>query len=277
MDVADWRFAGDLHTHTQHSDGKGSVLDNALAAKNAGLEYVGITDHGPASIGLGVRAQGFERIKAEVRHAAKNAGIEVLFGCEANVVSLDGALDVPESTRKSMDVVLCGLHSLIFPKSLSDGLRLSANNLVGARVSRRLRQRSRIDNTKALVESVLRNDIDVVSHPGLKIDIDTAELARACAKRGTALEISAGHEHMTPEYVRLAAKKGAVFSVGSDAHTPKSVGKFERAIGLLDLAGLEPDQVINAAEVKGIPDAKYDKTLPIWPGRKYLSRRARTW
>ena len=252
----EWRFTADFHTHTFHSDGKSTALENAWAARRAGLSTVGIADHGPASIGRGVPRRDWARILAEVIVAEKQTGVEVLFGCEANVVTLDGELDVPEDVRKAMDIVLCGLHRAIIPKDLT-GLRLVAQNVTPA-FTRGQAEKARVDNTKALVEAVNRNAIDIITHPGLKMDIDTKELARACAKRGTALEISAGHPYMTEDFVRIAARQGAMFTIGSDAHRARDVGNLARGARIARSAGLDVGRVLNAMEVEDGAPPKYE-------------------
>jgi len=266
-----WRFTADFHTHTFHSDGKGSVLENAWAARRAGLSTVGITDHGPASICLGVARRDWSRLLDEIVAAQKQTGVEVLFGCEANVVSLDGELDVPADVRKAMDIVLCGLHRLVIPRDLS-GLRLVAENVTPV-LSRKQAERARVDNTKALVEATNRNDIDIITHPGLKMDIDTAEIGRACAKRGTALEISAGHPYMTEDFVRIAARQGVQFVIGSDAHRPRDVGNLERGARVARAAGLDPSRVLNVKVTKpGLPnyDRNWQKIRDLLKGRTCL-------
>ena len=233
------------------------MLENAWAARRAGLSTVGIADHGPASIGRGVPRRDWSRVLAETMAAGQQTGVEVLFGCEANVVSLDGELDVPEDVRKAMDIVLCGLHRAVIPRDLS-GLRLVAENVIPA-LTRKQAEKTRADNTKALVEAVNRNDIDIITHPGLKMDIDTAELARACARTGTALEISAGHPYMTEDFVRIAARRGALFTIGSDAHRPSDVGNLERGARVARGAGLDPSRVLNVREVTTLGPPNYDR------------------
>ena len=106
----------DLHTHTRHSHGTGSVLDNVRAAQRQGLEVVAITDHGPASLfGVGVAGPAaFDAIRQEVIEARKAyPGVKVLWGAEANVVSEDGELDIPPGLQERLDIVLAGLHPLV--------------------------------------------------------------------------------------------------------------------------------------------------------------------
>jgi putative hydrolase len=225
------------------------VDDNVRAARAAGLEAVGITDHGPASLGrIGIRGTGaWESMRRDVARAARrHPEVRVLCGVEANVVGLDGRLDVPRHRLRELDIVLAGLHPQVWPASLAAGARLVLNNLTAARWSRRMAARARNDNTKALVGAVHRYPVTIVTHPGLKLSIDTAELARACARRGTAMEINSAHGLLTREYIELAAKQGATFAVSSDAHRPQDVGRLERGLALARAAGLRPEQVINA-------------------------------
>jgi putative hydrolase len=225
------------------------VEDNVRAALDAGLEEVAITDHGPASLGwVGIRdRRAWDSMRRDVAAAnAAHPDISVLSGVEANVTGLEGQLDVSRERLRELDMVLAGLHLEIWPRSLRDGVRLVFNNIAGPRASRRLARRARNDNTKALVEAVLVNDINIVVHPGLKLSVDTSELARACAARGTAMEINCHHGLTTPDYIEVAARHGVKFAISSDAHRPEEVGKLEAGRHLAAVAGLEPGQVINA-------------------------------
>jgi len=257
------RPIADYHTHTRYSHGTGTVRQNVRAAIEKGLSEVAITDHGPAMLFIGVDEPRWSLLIDEARRVGREIrggvgrdddpagsrrdGIRVLVGIEANVVGLDGTLDIPKRIARELDIVLAGIHLQIRPKTLDDGLRLVWRNMTTARWSGSAARRARIDNTKALVEAVYRNRIDIITHPGLKVNIDTRELARACAKRGTALEINASHRRSDPEYVRVAAREGAMFAICSDAHSPDDVGRFDWAVHVAEKAGLQASQVINAA------------------------------
>lgn len=240
----------DYHTHTCHSDGQGTVDENAAAAVRAGLRAVGIADHGPASLfGIGVPSLShFARIRREVDRARRRwPQVRILFGVEANLISLRGDLDVPEEMQNDFDFVLAGLHPYVRPLSLHDGLALGCVRLM-ERLSSLPRSKARAKNTDALIRAVYRNHIDVIAHPGYRIPVDTRALARACAEVGTALEINSSHDHITLEYVEIAAAQGATFVIGSDAHIPDRVGRFERALALAKAAGLTPREVLNAED-----------------------------
>lgn len=239
----------DYHTHTRYSHGSGTVLDNVRAARARGLSEVAITDHGPGSLPwIGVRGgpEKLRRIAAETRHYTRVfEDIRVLVGVECNVMSLDGDLDVPRSVLKDLDLTLCGLHPTVIPPSLHEALHLFGLNTAG-RYIHRLARRSRVANTKALTEAVRRYDVDIVTHPGLNLSIDTRELAGVCAERGTALELNASHHYLNAEYARVAAREGCRFAIDSDAHRPEDVGRLGPAIAVADEVGLTADQIINA-------------------------------
>ncbi len=241
------RVFADYHTHTRHSHGTGAVADNVRVAAKKGLEAVAITDHGPANLfGLGVRSLAtFDEIRKEIEECRPAfPDTRVLLGVEANIISADGELDVPAKILGRMDTVLVGHHLMVRGKTLSDSWKLSARNVL-ARASRLLARRARVDNTKSLVEAIRENDVDIVTHPGLHVSIDTEELARECARTGTALEINAKHAHMDVAFVRTAAAQGASFCINSDAHSPEEVGAFGSALDVAIRAGLDPDRIIN--------------------------------
>lgn len=238
----------DYHTHTIHSHGTGTVEDNVVAAIGKGLEQVAITDHGPANFfGLGVKdARELLEIKREVeRVSGLYPGIRVLVGVEANIVNFDGEIDVPEEILREMDVLLVGYHPMVAGETFRDSWKLTVDNFLG-RVCPAVRRWARIDNTKALVRAVKKHRVDIVTHPGYRVSIDTKELAKACAERGTALEINSSHTQTTPEFIRIARYQGAKFAINSDAHDPGNVGNLDWGLKLAREAGLPEDLIINA-------------------------------
>lgn len=245
-----WRVFADYHTHTKYSRGAGTILDNAGAAKRQGLEILGIADHGPANWGHWARTElnVFERIIADARRVEKEiSGLTVLAGCEANVISFQGELDVPLQLQRKLDQVLAGFHTTIIPKKIHEGFKFITGRALGL-ISPRLKRRARNDNTKAMIAAVYNNEIDIVTHPEWHISIDTPELAGACAKTGTALEINAKHGVKSVSFIRAAARRGVQFAIGSDAHSPSRVGRVEGGIKAAFAAGLEPDQLLNVKD-----------------------------
>jgi putative hydrolase len=245
-----WRVIADYHTHTQYSHGTGTIYDNAIAAKEQGLEILGIADHGPANWGhIGsTNLAVFDQIIAETKKVQQEiSGVRILAGTEANIISYEGDLDIPLELQKRLDQVLAGFHVTIRPKSFQDGAQF-VTGWVLARLSPREKQIARNDNTKAVVEAVYRNDIDIITHPGLNISIDTPELARACVKNDTALEINTLHGVQSVNFIQAAAFEGVKFAIGSDAHQPERVGRLSSGVMAAQNAGLKPEQVINIRE-----------------------------
>jgi putative hydrolase len=242
-----WRVFADYHTHTKYSHGSGTIADNARAAKHQGLEVLGIADHGPANWGhigstdLAV----FDKIIKETKKVQQEiAGLKILAGTEANIISYEGDLDIPLTLQKRLDQVLAGFHVTIRPKTVGDGAKF-VSEWVAAHLSLRQKKIARNNNTKAVVAAVYRNDIDIVTHPGLNISIDTPELARACVKNNTALEINTLHGVKSIEFIKVAAYEGVKFAIGSDAHQPERVGCLAAGVQAAQKAGLKPEQVIN--------------------------------
>jgi putative hydrolase len=247
-----WRVFADYHTHTKYSHGTGTIMDNAKAAQLQGLEVLGISDHGPANWGhIGTtELRVFDQIIAETKKVERElSGLSILAGTEANITSFQGDLDVPLAMQRKLDQVLAGFHLTIRPKTAQDGFKFITGRVL-AELSPRLKQKARNDNTKAVVEAVYNNEIDIITHPGLNISIDTPELARACVKKGTALEINAKHGVKSIDFVKAAAHEGVKFAIGSDAHQPDRVGKLEAGVKSAQQAGLRPEQVINVREEK---------------------------
>jgi putative hydrolase len=248
-----WKVTADYHTHTQHSFAAGSIEDNAKFALKAGLETLGIADHGPANWGHWglTNLTTFEKIMVETKQVEQAlSGIKILSGVEANIISYDGELDIPLTLQRRLDQVLAGFHPTVFPKSGGDGVKYAVRLALG-KISLSWRQKARNENTKAVIEAVYRNEIDIITHPGHKISIDTPELARACVRTDTALEINSKHGAASVGFIKAAAREGVRFAIGSDAHQPQQVGQLQPGVRAAQIAGLRADQIINVSEVPG--------------------------
>ncbi|MGD8399936.1 MAG: PHP domain-containing protein [Bacillota bacterium] len=251
-----WRVTADYHTHTKyssHSLAAGSIEDNARSALKAGLDILGIADHGPANWGHWslTNLTTFEKIMVETKQVEQALSeIKILSGVEANIISYDGDLDIPLTLQRRLDQVLAGFHPTVFPKLYGEGVKYAAR-LALSGISLGWRQKARNENTKAVIEAVYRNEIDIITHPGHKISIDTPELARACARTDTALEINSKHGAASVGFIKAAALEGVRFAIGSDAHRPQQVGQLYPGVRAAQIAGLRADQIINVCEVPG--------------------------
>ncbi len=236
----------DYHTHTTYSHGRGTIEDNVLEARKKGLTEVAITDHGPGHFLFGVSRKGLLQMRYEVnRLQAKYRDIQVLLGVEANIISMDGELDVDKNIISMLDILLAGYHFGALPATFRDAYHIHIRNFLSWGADA---QKTRDNNTKALILAMQKYPISIITHPGAKADIDTKVLAKAAAKRGVALEINASHGYMTEEYAKIAKFEGAKFVLGSDAHSPERVGDVKAAIAIALRAGLTPGDIINVKD-----------------------------
>lgn len=237
----------DYHMHSRYSDGRATILEMAQAAKAQGLEKIAITDHGPRNLGTGVKsAEQFLKIKEETRQVAEQlGGLEVLCGAEANIIDLEGGIDVPEEVCQELDLLLVGLHPYVLPEDMATAWEYVAKNCLQKHVPS-LREKVKNTNTKTLVEAMYKHEVAIITHPGLEMPLNIDEVARACAATDTAYEINVGHDYQEVVEIAEVARQGVKFVVNSDAHFPESVGKLEKGLNLLEQAKVPPEQVLNA-------------------------------
>lgn len=223
-------LVADLHLHTIASGHAYSTIkENLCAARSRGLQMVAITDHGPSLPGgPDISYFGYLQILPD-----KEDGVEILVGVEANILDIEGSLDLSDRYLSMLDIVLAGFH----PPCYESG--------------------TREENTRALVNTIKNPLVDVIVHPGNPaFPIDFEEFAAACKENNCALEInnsslSGGARHGSCDnclqIARAAAREGVLVSVGSDAHYTDRVGCFDAVLDLLDRAGISEDQVLNTS------------------------------
>lgn len=237
----------DFHTHTKYSHGSGTIEENVYIALEKGLKAIGISEHGPYNIGIGTKLKDFYSIRDEIEQLkTRYREIDILFGCEANVISLDGELDIPLEMLQELDYVMAGLHPLVWAKTIKDWSKLFLENFLSRKFGI-LKGKVLKQNTDSLICAINRYDVDIITHPGLRLPIDTERLAEVAKKRKTALEINSGHGFMTVDYVKIAKSCGVKFVIGSDAHIPEDVANFSRGIEIAKKAGLTSNDIINAS------------------------------
>ena len=108
---------GDYHTHTSYSHGKGSILDNAMIARQKGLKEIAITDHGFTHRTFGLKRKDVENIIMDIEKAKKATGVNILFGIEENFVSLDGKIGLLPRDLDFLNIVNAGYHKLVKTES----------------------------------------------------------------------------------------------------------------------------------------------------------------
>lgn len=238
-------LTGDYHTHTPYSHGKNTVLENAEAAKKLGLKAVGITDHGFNHIIFGLRRRKLAALRAECTEAEKLTGVKVLMGMESNLTSVNGDTDMKKSDYKYFDLFLCGIHEVLWFKSLKDYYYLSVKNYCAHKFGKRPSDKLYEATTKAYINAVKNNPIDAVTHINFRCSCDLVEVAKCCADYGTYIEINTKKYHVTPEELNAMAATGVRFIINSDAHSADRVGDTKIAERLLSEADVPLDRIDN--------------------------------
>jgi putative hydrolase len=238
----------DYHTHTIYSHGTGTIMDNVMAAKSKGLTEIAITDHGIRHFTFGVKKKNIAKMRDEVdRINAHCDGVKVLLGMECNVISTEGDIDMNDEIRKYLDILLVGYHMMVMPKALKDAWNIYGLNYLEKFFSYNT-EKVKEKNTIAIAKAIEKHKIDIITHPGARIPIDTAYIAQIAAKAGTALEINSHSSAMRAEHVKAAAKYGVKFVIDSDAHKPEDVGRLDNGLRIALEAGLDSSQIINAVK-----------------------------
>ena len=203
IELADLR--GDLHVHTDASDGTASLGEMVEAARARGLEYIAITDHARFAEVIGGHTP--ETLLAQIDEiAALNVnlrGFRVLTGIEVNIQP-DGSLDLPDDLLARLDWVVASVHSHF--------------------------RQTRDEMTERLQRAIRNENVDCLAHPtGRKIgerppyDADWDLVFRAAAEHACALEINANpiRLDLSAEHARRAVHAGCRLAIGSDAHAPE--------------------------------------------------------
>lgn len=197
---------GDLHCHTTASDGTASIEEMAQAARDAGYDYLAITDHS-ASFGFGDDLSP-DRLRAHVDRirATQVEGIELLAGSEVNILP-DGSLDYDDDVLTGLDWVVASVHS---------SFRMDSDRM-----------------TERIIRALEHPLVDLLGHPsGRKIEqrapyaFDAEAVIAAAARTGTMLEINANPDRRDLNEVsaRAAAAAGVPIIINCDAHR---IGGFE--------------------------------------------------
>lgn len=241
------KLFGDYHTHTIYSHGKGNIEDNVKMAIKKGLKEIAICDHGPGHFLYGVKKKNIPLMKEEILRLndkyAKD-DIKILLGVEANLIGFQGMIDMDDALIKHTDILLLGYHYGVIPASFGDGIGLYIKNPL-SKFSGLGKEKSLELNTLAFIKAINKYPIDFITHPGAKVKLDIKELAKACGKVGTALEINAKHGELSIESIKIAMEENVEFIVNSDAHTPEDVGNISQSMNRIKYANLPLNRIRN--------------------------------
>jgi DNA polymerase (family 10) len=225
---------GDLHVHTDWSDGRATLAEMVAGAEAAGHDYLAVTDHatGPGMVGgVGLDDDRLREQLPAVGEADDDADVDVFAGVEANIGS-DGTVSVADDLLADLDLVVASPHAAL------EG-----------------------DGTDRLVAACEHPAVDVIGHPtgrrlneraGMDVDVD--RLAAVAAETGTALEVNANPHRLDlgGSMVRAAVDAGATVAVNTDAHHPDEYGYLRYGVHTARRGWAEADQVLNARDADGV-------------------------
>ncbi|MBR2336369.1 MAG: PHP domain-containing protein [Clostridia bacterium] len=235
----------DLHTHTTYSHGKGTILENALSAKEKGIGGIAITDHGFSHPAFGMRRRRLDKMRDECAKAEEQTGVKVFLGIESNIRGVEGFIDVKPSDYAKLDVVLAGVHKFILYKSVGDAGKLLIRNMWHDKFKIKATDRLLKYNTACYVNAVKKNPIDVLTHVGYGCACNAVEVAKACADYGTLFEISTKKNPLTDEEWQGVIDTGVYFALDSDAHTVDRIGDTALFEDLLKRVNFPLDRIMN--------------------------------
>ena len=237
---------GDYHTHTtysRHKHGKGSVLENASVAADKGLKEIAITEHGFNHWAFGLRRKNIPQLQEDILNAKEVTGVNVLFGIEANLISLDGDIDIKEMDYEFLDVLLMGYHKAVSTVTFKDKVLLNWANAFDA-IFRPSKERIN-RNTTAFLKALDKYPIDVITHLNYGFETDTIAVAKMAKQKGVLVELNGKRISFTEEEIEIMKDEGVKFIINSDAHTPEKVGEVNNGLNLVYKYNIPLSQVVN--------------------------------
>ena len=221
------QLTADYHTHTPFSHGKNTVAENTAVAKALGLKQIGIADHGFSHVAFGIRRRQIADYKKECKQAAKEYGIDVLVGIESNICGIEGKADLTEKDFENFDIYLCGKHVFVWYDGFFNFLKYGCKNYFTDKFSNKPSEKLVERNTKAYINTIKRNPIDVITHLNYLSPANVLEVAKCAADYGTYIELNSKKSHLSDEELsEIVAKTKARFLIDSDAHSAERVGQI---------------------------------------------------
>jgi len=220
---------GDLHVHSEWSDGAESIEEIARAAKRMGYKYIVISDHSQSTkIAGGLSTVDIEKEIAQIKQVNKKInGITILCGTECDIKN-DGSMDFPDSLLGKLDIVIGAIHS---------GFKQDEAKL-----------------TKRIITAMKNPNVDIIAHPTGRLinsrkpyPLDLGLVFKAAADTGTVLEINAHYNRLDLNDIlaRKAKDMGIMLSIDTDAHHISQLEMMDLGIAVAQRAWLEKKNILN--------------------------------
>jgi DNA polymerase (family 10) len=220
---------GDLHCHTNWSDGKGTVLEMAQAALALGYEYLAITDHSPRlAMTRGLAPDRLQAQREEIGKAQEQLpGIRILQGQEVDILK-DGSLDQTDDALALLDIVICSVHSHF--------------------------ELSREEQTARMIRAIEHPATTIIGHPQGRllerrdpIQLDFEAVFAAAIEHNVCMEINADPHRLDlhDTAIQLGKQMGVRFTIDTDAHTPSGFNLLRYGLDEARRGWLSKEDVLN--------------------------------
>jgi len=224
---------GDLHVHSQYSDGSLSIEEIAASAKGLGYKYIAVCDHsqsvkyanGLSPERLRTQIDEIDRINRHLR------GIKILKGTEVDILK-DGRLDFPDEILKDLDIVVAAVHS---------GFKRNV--------------------TERMLKAMENPYVTIIAHPSGRLisgregyDIDLEKVIEGAQKLGIVLELNSYYDRLDLNefYLKKAKDKNIMISLGTDTHHAGGLEMMRFGVGIARRAWLEKKDIINCLSYEDI-------------------------
>jgi len=233
---------GDLHVHTNWSDGKNSIEEMALTAISSGYEYIAVADHSPAvGIAGGMNEDKITKRQEEIeklntRFEDEGINFSVLSASEVDIKS-DFSMDFPDDVLKSLDVVVGAIHTKF--------------------------SQDRETMTKRIVTAIENPNVDIIAHPTGRLlgkrdpyEVDMEQLMESARDTGTIMELNSfpGRLDLNDIHCKMAKEYGVLIAISTDAHDAMQMqGVIKYGVATARRGWLEPKDVVNT---RGLGDIR---------------------
>ena len=227
---------GDLHVHSDWSDGKSTIEEMARAAMARGYEYVCITDHTPSlKVFGGLTERELEEKLDEIAAVQKRVrGIRILSGAEVDIKP-DGSLDYSDKTLAKMDVVTASVHSAF--------------------------KQDEKTMTERILKAIENPQVDIIGHPTGRLigkreayAVDVEALLRRAAETGTAMEVNSFYDRLdlNDTNCRRAMELGVLIAINTDSHHVNQLDQIRFGVATAQRGWIEAKEVLNAKPLKAL-------------------------
>jgi DNA polymerase (family 10) len=219
---------GDLHTHTNLTDGVASMARMVSAAQKRGLRYYAVTDHAPDLVMQQMTTEKMLAQRQELRELASRTTMTLLHGTELNI-GPEGGVDWDGDFLAGFDVTVASVHSHF--------------------------TQDRETMTRRFIRACENPYVNIIGHPSTRsigrrgpVDADWDAVFAAAARTGTAMEVNCFPDRLDlpDELILRARRHGVKFSVDTDAHSTGHLANLQYGLGMAQRGWLTSEDVINA-------------------------------